>query len=240
MKEPKFAVYKFINLKIIIMKKTNFHKLIGTAIACIAMSMTTVSAQETEVKESAVTSDVGMDVYSSYVWRGAKFGTGAAFQPWMELSAGGLTFGSWGSVNSGGTEALEMDLYLGYSFDFGLSLTVTDYYFGGNWMDFETMHFIEPSLSYEAGAFSFTGAYMLGDDTEDVYVELAYSLDVFDLAIGAGNGAYTTSGDFGICNITLSKSKELKISDSFSLPIVGAMTLNPYNEAFYVYAGISF
>ena len=27
--------------------------------------------------------DAGLDIYSSYVWRGIKFGEGAAFQPWV-------------------------------------------------------------------------------------------------------------------------------------------------------------
>ena len=222
------------------MKKMNLKKLCAVAAGVITIGITSMNAQETEsTAEAKITSDAGMDLYSSYVWRGTKFGTGAALQPWVEFASGGLSFGSWGSVNTGADEAMEMDLYIGYSFDFGLSLTFTDYYFGGNWMDFETVHCLEPSIGFETGSFSVLGAYMFGDETEDVYVELGYSFDLFDVALGAGNGAYTTSGDFGICNFTVSKEKEIKISDSFSLPLSGAVTLNPYNEAFYVYVGIS-
>lgn len=118
----------------------------------------TITAQE---EESSSPFDAGLDIYSSYIWRGSKFGTGPAFQPWVEAGFGNFAVGAWGSVNAGAEEALEMDLYLGYSFDFGLSLTVTDYYFGGDWTDFNTMHYIEPSIAYEIGDFSFTAAYML-------------------------------------------------------------------------------
>ena len=41
--------------------------------------------------------DFGADVVSSYVWRGAQFGTGPHVQPWMELGSGALTGGIWGS-----------------------------------------------------------------------------------------------------------------------------------------------
>ncbi|MFO7869281.1 MAG: hypothetical protein R6U95_08300 [Bacteroidales bacterium] len=223
------------------MKKMNVKKMMCVVMAVCALSTTSLIAQEEteEAASSRIGTDAGVDVFSSYVWRGAKFGTGAAFQPWMEFTAGGLTIGSWGSVSTGGVEDMEMDLYVDYSFDFGLSVTFTDYYFGGNWMDFETMHFLEPAVSYSYDAFSFTGAYMFGEDTEDVYVELAYSFDILDVAVGAGDGAYTSSGDFGVCNVTLSKTKEIVVTESFSIPLVGAVTLNPYNEAFYVYAGIS-
>lgn len=217
----------------------NVKKLLAVAVSVVVMGMSSAVAQE-ESAESGVSVDVGMDIFSSYVWRGTKFGTGAAFQPWLEFEVGGLTFGSWGSVNTGMVEDKEMDLYLSYSFDFGLTIGFTDYYFGGNWFDFETTHFFEPSLEFEAGDFTILGAYMFGDDTEDIYVELGYDFDLFSVALGAGNGAYTSSGDFGICNFTISKEKEIKISESFSLPIMGAITLNPYNERFYVYVGISF
>ena len=43
--------------------------------------------------------DFGADVASSYVWRGTEYGTGLAVQPWMELGAGSLTGGVWGSFN---------------------------------------------------------------------------------------------------------------------------------------------
>ena len=41
---------------------------------------------------------VGVDIYSSYVWRGTKLGTGPALQPTFKYNQGGFTIGGWGSI----------------------------------------------------------------------------------------------------------------------------------------------
>jgi len=38
----------------------------------------------------------GVDLYSSYVWRGTKFGSGPAMQPTVKYSNGGFSIGAWG------------------------------------------------------------------------------------------------------------------------------------------------
>ena len=43
--------------------------------------------------------DVGGDLVSSYLWRGTKFGTGPAIQPYLELAFGNFTIGGWGSYS---------------------------------------------------------------------------------------------------------------------------------------------
>lgn len=242
-------------------------------IASSILSSGTITAQE---EESSSPFDAGLDIYSSYIWRGAKFGSGAAFQPWVEAGFGNLAIGAWGSVNTGGLsfddlgdpvvgEALEMDLYVGYSFDFGLSVTVTDYYFGGDWTEFNTMHSIEPSIAYEIGDFSIMGAYMLlaGADEipatatdpavpgvslgeeGDMYFEAAYAFSNASIAIGAGDGQYTKTDDdpeggFNVCNVTFGASKEIAITDKFALPLSGAVTLNPATGGFFIAVGVSF
>lgn len=231
------------NQKFIVMKKMN----VLPGILLLIFAFSGANAQVT----------TGVDLYSSYVWRGAKFGTGPAVQPWMDFTAGGFSVGAWGSVNTGGwdgafevdeetseityvgSEALEMDLYVGYSFDFGLGITVTDYYFGGEWFDFGGNHFIEPSLSFEAGNFSILGAYMFGPDTGDAYVEAGYSLGDVDLFVGAGNGQYTSDGGFMLCNVGVGTSKEIPITEKFSLPVSGSVILNPSTQGFFVVVGIS-
>lgn len=181
----------------------------------------------------------GLDIYSSYIWRGAKFGTGPAFQPYVDYTKGGFSVGAWGSVNAGADEAFEMDLYASYGFDFGLSVAVTDYYFGGEYFD-GAMHFIEPAISFEAGGFSLLAAYMMGDGVADSYVEAGYSLGAVDLFVGAGNGAYTSDGGFMVCNVGLGTSKEIKITEDFSLPVSGSVVLNPSTQGFFIAVGISF
>ncbi len=187
--------------------------------------------------------DTGLDIYSSYVWRGTKFGSGPAFQPYVEFSSGGFAIGAWGSYNASTNEAAEADLYASYGFDLGenasLGLTLTDYYFPGDlWLE-GTSHYIEPMVSLGLGSFSLTGAYMMNDGAGDLYLEAGLSAGAVDLTLGGGDGAYTIDGEFTICNIGISTSKEIKITDSFSLPVSGAAILNPSSEQFHIVAGIS-
>ncbi|WP_167614278.1 hypothetical protein [Maribellus sediminis] len=196
--------------------------------------------------------DTGLDIYSSYIWRGAKFGSGPAFQPYVEMSAGGFAIGAWGSVSSSDLEGFEMDLYAGYEFALGenstLGLTLTDYYFGGDWTKFskdDGIHFFEPMVSLGLGDFSLTGAYMFyegagtGDDSGDLYLEAGYSFGSVDLTLGGGTGQYTDDGEFNICNIAVGTSKEIAITESFSLPVSGAVILNPSTGGFFITVGIS-
>lgn len=240
------------------MKQVNVIRLILALMTIVSLSMTataqeaTTPAAATEEKEPLASIDAGLDLYSSYIWRGSKFGTGPAFQPWVEGAIGGLAIGAWGSVNAGSEEAFEMDLYLGYSFDFGLGITVTDYYFGssdstgamvyGDFFAYDQTHYIEPSLSYEIGSFSVLGAYMFapGFEDGDMYFEVGYSIGALSLAVGAGDGAYTSDGDFMLCNITVGASKDIEITEKFTLPLSGSVTLNPSTEGFFISAGISF
>jgi uncharacterized protein (TIGR02001 family) len=185
----------------------------------------------------------GLDIYSSYVWRGTKFGSGPAFQPSMEFSAGGFALGAWGSFNASTDEAAEADLYASYGFELSesssLSFTVTDYYFPGSpWLE-GTSHYIEPMVNLGLGAFSLTGAYMMNDGAGDIYLEAAVTAGPVDITLGGGDGAYTVDGEFNICNIGISTSKEIKITDDFSLPVSGAAILNPSSEQFYIVVGIS-
>lgn len=188
----------------------------------------------------------GLDIYSSYVWRGTKFGSGPAFQPSVEFSIGGLAIGAWGSYNASVDEAAEADLYASYELALGenasISFTVTDYYFPGPGSDWLTgdSHYIEPMIGFGAGGFSLFGAYMMNGGEGDIYVEAGYSAGPVNLFIGGGDGAYTVDGEFSLCNIGIGTSKELKITDTFSLPVSGAAILNPSSEQFHIVAGISF
>ena len=202
-----------------------------------------------------------LDIYSSYIWRGLKFGSGPAFQPGVEFSSGGFAVGGWGSVNSSTDEAFEADLYAGYTFDLSetatLGITLTDYYFGGDWTDFKATHYFEPMVNVGLGSLSLTGAYMFmpegsysanGDEnTGDLYLEASYGFKDFSIGLGAGEGQYTwrenedgTYEDgFGVCNINIGTSQEVKLTESYSLPVSGSVVLNPTTGGFYITVGIS-
>lgn len=224
--------------------------------ALVVFGLLTIFALNVQAQDEAASSswDTGLDIYSSYIWRGAKFGSGPAFQPYVEFSTGDFALGAWGSVSSSTDESLEMDLYASYSAG-PVSLTVTDYYFGGDWTSYKYNHYLEPSLGLSAGNFSFTAAYMFLPDSGngfgndgDTYLEAGYSFGKVDVAVGAGNGQYTTAdtvseskmGDFNICNISVGTSKEIKVTDTWTLPVSGSVILNPTTGGFFITAGISF
>jgi uncharacterized protein (TIGR02001 family) len=185
----------------------------------------------------------GMDIYSSYVWRGTKFGSGPAFQPAIEFSAGNLAIGAWGSYSASTDEAAEADLYISYNLALGekgsIGFTVTDYYFPGTSWTEKNSHYLEPMITAGAGFLSLTGAYMMNNSEGYLYLEAGISAGPATFIIGAGDGIYTTDGKFNLCNLGISSSKEIKITDNFSLPVTGAAILNPSSRQFHVVAGIS-
>ena len=193
--------------------------------------------------------NVGLDINSSYIWRGSKFGKGPAFQPTIEFSAGDFAIGAWGSVNASTDEAAEVDLYLKYGFDFGLTVGLTDYYYPGTeFFNFSTetgAHAFELNVGYEIGNFALSANYFIneaggvGNAGGDLYFEVKYGFKHVDVFAGAGDGLHTVSGDFCFVNLGISTSKEIKITDSFSLPLNGSLILNPATEQMYIVVGIS-
>ena len=212
--------------------------------------------------------DLGLDIQSRYIWRGIQLGgNSASAQPWVEFSSGGFALGAWGAYNLGGdgTTGNEADLYVSYSFSDALSLTVTDYFFpgegSGGYFPYNAGHVFEAMLSFAGtdsfpiGIFvatNFGGAIKYDDDGDEksaysTYIEASYSTAVGDgveLGLFAGavfaddNGYYLTDGS-GLINIGISASKEVKLSESFSLPVNGALILNPDSEDIFLTFGFS-
>ncbi|NOR33391.1 MAG: hypothetical protein GQ579_01790 [Bacteroidales bacterium] len=228
--------------------------LLGLLMVSMLISPMKLNAQD---EETASLFDVGLDFVSSYIWRGTKFGTGPAVQPSIELATGGFAVGGWGNYNFTADEGAEADICLSYSFKFGLSIGVTDYYFPGTeFFDFSTENgaqAFEVNLGYEYKGFLAAANYFIneaggaGNEGGDLYFELGYGFKYFAIHFGAGNGWHTVEdennpneADFNICNIGISSSKDIKITESFSLPLFGAVILNPDTKQFHVVAGVSF
>jgi hypothetical protein len=226
--------------------------LILTAILC------SVTYAQDETTTSPFT--LGADVVSSYVWRGTNFG-GPAIQPGIAYNQGGLTLGAWGSWGFDNS-VREADLYVSYEFGFGLTLGLTDYHYqgGANWLRFgsdSAAHAYELNAGYQLGSLSLSANYILnqsdgGDGSGalsmggDTYFELSYAFKSFDVFIGAGNGWHTTidqdNGDdaFGVCRVGIGTSKEVKITENYSLPLFGSVEVNPNGEEFNIVVGVSF
>lgn len=216
--------------------------------AIIFFSSTLIQAQ--------VSVSGGADFVSRYVWRGLDFGNTSSIQPGISLSAGSFEAGFWGSYpfTSDGYGAEEMDLYLGYSIG-DVSVLVTDYYFptaGGKYGNYKDpgSHTIEVGLSY-GGTDAFpisVAAYMnvYNDDDNTVYFELGYSTEVeevgLDFFVGGtpgGDGGYYGTTEFNLMNIGVTASKDIKITDNFSLPVFSSYVINPNMEVGHLIFGVS-
>ena len=208
----------------------------------VATTVVSVKAQEITAKA---------DLVSSYVWRGTQY-AGFSVQPSVTYSDGGFSLGAWGSVGVKNTDVFayrEMDLFASYAFDFGLTLGLTDYYYPGtDYFDVSEAtgaHGFEVNLGYAIKDLSLSANCMLnqagGAATAggDTYFELGYAFKAFSIFAGAGSGWHTPDGSFGLVNVGLKTTKEIKFSDSFSLPLTGSVVLNPTTQQFYVVAGIS-
>ena len=218
--------------------KNNFLSILTLAFA--ALFFTTFGTQKVEAQ------DFGADVASSYVWRGTQFGNGPHVQPWMSLGYGNLELGAWGSVPlTAGDTGAELDLYVSY--DLGpLALTVTNYTFpiaGGAYLDGEGLFegdYLEVSGSGSVGPIDLTVGYFT--ELEALYIEAGFSIGVVDVAIGyAGeDDSNWYVSEAGLCNISVGGSKEVKITDDYSLPLFGSLVYNPEAESAFLVFGMSF
>ena len=213
-------------------------------LAFAALFFTTFGTQKVEAQ------DFGADVASSYVWRGTQFGNGPHVQPWMSLGYGNLELGAWGSVPlTAGDGGTELDLYVSY--DLGpLALTVTNYTFpntspatGGAYVDGEGLFegdYLEVSGSGSVGPIDLTVGYFT--ELEALYIEAGFSIGVVDVAIGyAGeDDSNWYVSEAGLCNISVGGSKEVKITDDYSLPLFGSLVYNPEAESAFLVFGMSF
>lgn len=225
------------------------------SIATVIIAMATPMYAEVETTVSA-------DVVSSYIWRGLEMGD-ASLQPTLGVSAAGFDLSLWGStgiVNFLDTK--EFDITLSYSIA-GLSVGVTDYWFNvgpepyGRYFNYTkdyTNHVYEAFVGYDLEFMSvtcYTNFYgndfkADGDREFSTYCEISAPFSAFGAEWSASLGLvpfktdfYGTDG-FAVTNLSVAASKELEITDSFSLPISAGLTVNPSSEMAYFVFGFSF
>ena len=220
----------------------NFNKIFSsnlkfTLLTIVALFSTNISYSQ----------DFGADLVSSYVWRGTQFGSGSHIQPYMDLESGNLSGGIWGSfptsAKGGGNE---LDLWMSY--DFGpLALTITNYTFpgeGGVYSKGEGLFngdYTELSASTSIAGVDLSAGYFT--EVEALYIELGTSIGAVDVALGYGDDsadAFYADGESGLINMSFSGSKDIQITDSYSLPVFGSFIINPEAETAFLVFGISF
>lgn len=215
----------------------------------------------TALAQDKMETTVGGDVVSNYVWRGQDLGS-AALQPTLGVGYKGLSLSAWGSCPlADAADTKEMDLTLAYCVG-GLNIGVTDYWFSAG-LDPEaryfkydahgTNHVFEANIGYDFGFASLQGFTNFsgndykadGERAYSCYVEVAvpFRLATVDCTATAGvvpneSALYGTSG-FAVTNLALKATKDIKLTDSFSIPVFGQLVGNPCAQKAYLAFGLT-
>ncbi len=227
-----------------------------TLTALSLFGVTTVEAQE------KVNATVEADVVNQYIWRGQELGN-TAFQPTLGIDYKGLSLSAWGSVGlTDPTDTKEFDLTLAYTIG-GFNIGVTDYWFNAG-LDPEnryfmyeahrTNHVFEANIGYDFGPLAlqwytnFAGNDGVNKDGKRAYssyfeISAPFKLATCDWTATAGAVPYATdfygTNGFAVTNLALRATKDIKVTDSFSIPIFGEVSANPCSQKAYLVFGLT-
>ena len=221
----------------------------------LVMSMTAIAQDEIETTISG-------DIVSSYIWRGQDLGS-AAIQPTLGVGYKGLSLSAWGShglVNTADTK--EFDLTLAYTTG-GFNIGITDYWFDAGldpdarYFKYDahgTNHVFEANIGYDFGPLSlqwftnFAGNDGTNKDGKRAYssymeVVVPFKLSAIEWTATAGavpwsTTSYGTNG-FAVTNLSLKATKEIKVTDTFSIPVFGQVVGNPCSQKAYLVFGFT-
>ena len=205
---------------------------------------------------------IAADVVNQYIWRGLDAGN-VSLQPTLGVAWKGLSLTAWGSVGlTESSDTKEFDLTLSYTTG-GLNVGITDYWFStgqdpdGRYFKYDahgTNHVFEANIGYDFGVVSaqwytnFAGNDGVNKDGKRAYSSYFEVTAPFRLAtcewtatLGAvpyATTSYGTTG-FAVTNIGLKATKDIRITDSFSVPIFAGVTGNPCAQKAYLVFGFT-
>jgi hypothetical protein len=195
-----------------------------------------------------IETSIGTDLVSQYVWRGQDLG-GVSLQPSLGIGYKGLSLSAWGSVGlSNPSDTRELDFTLGYEAA-GFNVGVTDY-----WFPDISSNVYEANVGYDFGFASlqwftnFAGDDSLTDDGRLAYssyleISVPFSLGGADWTATAGAVPFATDfygvSRFAVINLAMTASKDIQVTDEFSIPIFAQLAANPYTKNAYLVFGIT-
>ena len=231
-------------------------------IVCFAMMLV---ASATAIAQDEIETTISADVVSSYFWRGQDLGS-VSLQPTLGVGYKGLTLTAWGSTGlTNPDDTKEFDLTLAYTIG-GLNIGITDYWFNKDGLDPEgryfkydahgTNHVFEANIGYDFGLASIQwytnfagndGVNKDGDRAYSSYAEASvpFKLASVDWTATAGVIPWATSfyngwtSGFAVTNLSLKATKDIKITDSFSVPVFGQIAANPCSQRAYLVFGFT-
>lgn len=213
--------------------------------------------------QEKVEAHVGADIVSGYIWRGQDSGN-ASIQPSLSLAYKGFSLTAWGSVGFDKEDTKELDLTLGYEYQ-GFSISVTDYWYNGGPGFFHfgatnTNHTFEAQVGYDFDFLAVNwytniggndGLTANGNRAYASYLSLTvpFHLGGLDWAAEVGATPWANSyyniekggaNGFEVADVSISASKDIRITSHYALPISAKLTWNPSTEGTYFVFGISF
>ena len=216
----------------------------------------------TALAQEEIETTISGDIVSSYIWRGQDLGD-VSLQPTLGIGYQGLSLTAWGNVGlSNAADTKELDLTLSYTIG-GFNIGVTDYWTnaGGDpqaryfkYNAHATNHVFEANIGYDFGFASlqwysiFAGNDGMNNDGDRAYssyfeVNAPFKLATVDWTATAGavpfaTDYYGTTG-FAVTNLALKATKEIKITDTFSVPVFGQVVANPCSQKAYLVLGFT-
>ncbi len=229
-------------------------KMTGLLMLALTALMPAAHAQD------KVEATVSADVVSQYYWRGQDLGS-VSLQPTLGVAYKGLSLSAWGSVGlSEPSDDKELDLTLSYTTG-GFTVGVTDYWFNcgdGRYFSYaahETAHVFEAMIGYDFGPLAlawytnFAGADGVnkdGDRAYSSYIEanVPFSLGGCDWTASVGAVPFATdfyedANGFAVTDISLKAAKDIRITNTFSVPVFAQIGANPSNEKAYFVFGFT-
>ena len=227
------------------------------------MSMTAIAQDEIE-SESKIETTISGDIVSSYIWRGQDLGN-VSLQPTLGIGYKGLSLTAWGSVGlTNSDDTKEFDLTLAYTTG-GFNIGITDYWFNAGldpdnryfmYNAHSTNHVFEANIGYDFGFASLQwytnfagndGTNKSGKRAYSSYFEVnvPFKLATVDWTATLGVIPYATTfynewtSGFSVTNLALKATKDIKITDSFSIPIFGQVVANPRTQKAYLVLGFT-
>ena len=216
----------------------------------------------TSYAQDEIETTISGDIVSSYIWRGQDLGN-VSLQPTLGVGYKGLSLTAWGSVGlTDASDTKGFDLTLAYTIG-GLNIGVTDYWLNEGldpknryfkYDAHESNHVFEANIGYDFGFASlqwftnFAGNDGVNKDGKRAYssyaeVAVPFKLVTVDWTAAAGVVPYATdyygTTGFAVTNLTLRADKEIKVTDSFSIPVFGQVTANPCSQKAYLVLGLT-
>ena len=219
-------------------------------------------ASATTLAQDKVETTISGDIVSSYIWRGQDLGN-VSLQPTLGVAYKGLSLSAWGSVGlTDSNDTKELDLTLSYSIG-GFNVGITDYWFNAGldpdnrYLKYDahsTNHLFEANIGYDFGLLALQwytnfagndGSNKDGKRAYSSYVEAIVPFSLAGIAWTATAGAvpwattsYGTTG-FAVTNLALRATKDIKITDTFSVPLFAEVAANPCSQKAYLVLGFT-